>query len=59
MKNLFFALSFFSFYCCATQQKATPPNEDTLFGKSITKADLQFQLFNLTSSDFEGRKSGE
>lgn len=59
MKNLFFALSFFSFYCCATQQKATPTNEDTLFGKSITKADLQIQLFNLTSSDFEGRKSGE
>lgn len=59
MKNLLFVFSFFVFCNCATKQNMVLPNEDTIIGKSITKSDLQIQLFNLTSSEFEGRKSGE
>lgn len=59
MKNWLLVLSLFSLYSCVTQQNVISEQEDTAFAKSITKGDLQIQLFNLTSRDFEGRKSGE
>ena len=58
LKKLFLLL-ILSFYGCGLNQLMRPNTIETNFANTITKKDLKQILYQLSSNDFTGRKSGE
>lgn len=58
LKKLFLLL-ILSFYGCGSNQLMRPNTIETNIANTITKKDLKQILYQLSSNDFAGRKSGE